>query len=68
MSLEHQWQNVVRGLPLIAYAPRGSGSGDGGVRAPKHCCSVLHAKRGEGVQLPCKIAYWYVFLMEVPDM
>ena len=44
---------IVWGLPLITYAPRGRGW----VKPPIHFYCVLHAKRGEGVQVACKIAY-----------
>ena len=44
-------KTTVRGLPLITYAPRGRG----GIRLPIHC--VLHAKRGDGVQIARKTAY-----------
>ena len=43
---------TTRGLPLITYAYRG-----GGVKPPIHFHCVLHAKRWEGVQIACKIAY-----------
>ena len=33
------------------------GWGRGGVKSPIHFHCVLHAKRGEGVQKACKIAY-----------
>ena len=36
------------------YAPRGRG---GGVKPPIHVYCVLYVKRGEGVQIACKIAY-----------
>ena len=31
--------------------------GGGGVKSPIHFHCVLHAKKGEGVQIACKIAY-----------
>ena len=34
------------GLPLITYAPRGSG---GEVKSPMHFHCLLHAKKGGGV-------------------
>ena len=42
------------GLLLITYAPSRRG---GGVKPPIHFYCVLHAKRGEGVQIACNIAY-----------
>ena len=44
-----------RGLPLIMNAPRGRGGG--GFKPPIHLYCILHAKRGEGVQIACQIAY-----------
>ena len=44
----------VWGLPFSMYALRGRG---GGVKSAIHFHCVLHAKRGEGVQIACKIAY-----------
>ena len=44
-----------RGLQFSTYAPRGVG----GFKPPIHFHCVLHAKRGRGVQKPCKIAYVY---------
>ena len=46
---------MLCGLPLITYAPRGREGG--GVKPALHFYCVLHAKRGEGVQIACKIAY-----------
>ena len=46
--------NLVRGLSLITYVPRGMGRG---VKSLIHFHCVLHAKRGEGVQIAYKIAY-----------
>ena len=40
------------GLPLVTYAPR-----ERGVNSPIHFYCVLHAKRGEGVQIAFKIVY-----------
>ena len=40
------------GLPFSMYTPRWRG-----VKFPIHFHCVLHAKRGEGVQIACKIAY-----------
>ena len=45
---------MIWGLPLITYAPRGGG---GGSKPPIHFHCVLHAKRGEGVQIAFKHAY-----------
>ena len=45
---------VGGGLPLITYAPRGSGVG---VKPLIHFHCLLHAKRGKGVQIACIIAY-----------
>ena len=38
------------GLPSITYSPRGEGGGSS-------LLYILHAKRGQGVQIGCKIAY-----------
>ena len=43
----------ITGLRSITYAPWGGG----GVKAPIHLYCVLHIKRGEGVQIACKIVY-----------
>ena len=42
-----------KGLPLITYATRGGG----GVARLIHFYYVLHAKRGEGVEIAYKFAY-----------
>ena len=41
------------GLLLITYAPRGRGEAKSSIHF--HC--ILHAKRGEEVQISCTIAY-----------
>ena len=43
----------MRGLRSITYAPWGGGGG----KPPIHLYCVLHTKRGEGVQIACKIVY-----------
>ena len=40
-------------LSFSTYAPRRGG----GVKSPIHFLCALHAKRGEGVQIACKINY-----------
>ena len=44
-STKGRFTQLIRGLPLITYAPRGRG---GGVKPPIHFYCVLHAKRGGG--------------------